>query len=699
MRENGIGNADFKLHRLRRILLAMVVWMIGFSFAHAQTQEPELPRGLYFGYLGDSQTESAAYEQAVANILSAIGSGWTDEEKVIYIHDYIVTHCQYDYTYSKYSASNVILDHSAVCNGYSLAFQDLATRAGIETYFVISRELNHAWNMVVLNGKHYYVDCTWDDPGTGGENHFYDSYCRHNNLLQSQESFVQNKHTSTDWQLSNKNGIGYEEIYNKYNDKTYDNACWKTASYSPMICGNGYMLFLNSTNGTVYRYNGDPAQATKIVQVGRGGYWPVYGMDGYYYSNTYGTLTARDNLIYVNDYQSIYRLDLAENTLYNVYDLSQEERASGFLYGIDLQGSRLKYDIGTGYSDSQKVSSNYLDLSNITGIVATDIQLSKSQYTFKGIGQSITLTASVTPSQAGVDSWISSDTSVAVVENGTVKSVGYGKARITAKTGKLQAFCDIYVDTEWQDAYESDIYGDKLRIKRYIGGNKVITIPAVAYVDGAQYKTFLQTLNSTVAETVAFEPGVELGENSFQDCITLKKADLSGAVFGNFQTNQNFFSGCTSLEEITVPQKTESDNRIPELALPMKFYIKNSDGTTSSQSYTDLGSVPAGSVLVNKANIKINLSTPQIAALANVNSGVQIKWNAVSGAEKYRVFQKNANGVWEKIGDTTGLSFTHTGVTAGTTYTYTLRCLSADGKKYTSSYNNTGKSITYYSSK
>ena len=44
-----------------------------------------------------------------------------------------------------------------------------------------------------------------------------------------------------------------------------------------------------------------------------------------------------------------------------------------------------------------------------------------------------------------------------------------------------------------------------------------------------------------------------------------------------------------------------------------------------------------------------------------------------------------------RIADTTSLTYTDKSAKSGTKYTYTVRCISSDGKQYTSWYNTTGK--------
>ncbi len=83
------------------------------------------------------------------------------------------------------------------------------------------------------------------------------------------------------------------------------------------------------------------------------------------------------------------------------------------------------------------------------------------------------------------------------------------------------------------------------------------------------------------------------------------------------------------------------------------------------------------------------LSTPKITSLSNDFDGIK------TGAAKYRVYRKTGSGSWTKLGDTTKTYWVNKAVRSGTKYTYTVRCVSKDGKSFTSGYDSKGKSITY----
>ena len=75
-------------------------------------------------------------------------------------------------------------------------------------------------------------------------------------------------------------------------------------------------------------------------------------------------------------------------------------------------------------------------------------------------------------------------------------------------------------------------------------------------------------------------------------------------------------------------------------------------------------------------------------------------WKEYPGAAKYRLFRKPAasdaaSHSWEALADTEGTKSVDKKVTSGKKYTYTVRCVTSDGKTYTSGYNKDGKAYVY----
>ena len=92
--------------------------------------------------------------------------------------------------------------------------------------------------------------------------------------------------------------------------------------------------------------------------------------------------------------------------------------------------------------------------------------------------------------------------------------------------------------------------------------------------------------------------------------------------------------------------------------------------------------------------VTVLLYSPVVTKIASINGAVRLNWDKVGGAAKYRVFCHDGT-TWRKIADTTATTYDHKRVVSGKKYTYTVRCVTKDGKQFTSDYNHKGWSITY----
>lgn len=96
-------------------------------------------------------------------ILSSFEDG-SDEFILYQISEYLRTHITY--TEGKYDITSALIDGECVCNGYALAFNMLANRAGIKSDMCIGELTggSHAWNRVTLkDGSYSFYDITFYD--------------------------------------------------------------------------------------------------------------------------------------------------------------------------------------------------------------------------------------------------------------------------------------------------------------------------------------------------------------------------------------------------------------------------------------------------------------------------------------------------------------------------------------------------------
>lgn len=130
-------------------------------------------RSLSGNYTINLQNLSSYESQTVVNVAKQwiseiVTDDMTDVEKLKAIHDKIIDETIYDASSGDeaHSPGAVAFDNKAVCDGYSRMFTIMATLVEIPVVQVTSNIMNHAFNLVYVNGEWLLVDATYDDPIT-----------------------------------------------------------------------------------------------------------------------------------------------------------------------------------------------------------------------------------------------------------------------------------------------------------------------------------------------------------------------------------------------------------------------------------------------------------------------------------------------------------------------------------------------------
>ena len=113
-------------------------------------------------------------------IKNFITNDMSERTKIKTFHDWLIERTKYDknfnsntdkelYPYHPYSAYGPLVEGMAVCSGYSDAMAIFLDKVGIRNYKISSTVSNpsdegHVWNYVLVDGKWYHLDLTWDDP-------------------------------------------------------------------------------------------------------------------------------------------------------------------------------------------------------------------------------------------------------------------------------------------------------------------------------------------------------------------------------------------------------------------------------------------------------------------------------------------------------------------------------------------------------
>lgn len=116
--------------------------------------------------LNELDSSKQYFEELLNNLISGAMVSSTKLEQEKYLHDTICQLLTYD-------ASNALCQGTyeslttkkAMCAGYARLFQIACRKLDIPCYYLTgtSNGESHAWNMVIIDGKQYFVDLTWDD--------------------------------------------------------------------------------------------------------------------------------------------------------------------------------------------------------------------------------------------------------------------------------------------------------------------------------------------------------------------------------------------------------------------------------------------------------------------------------------------------------------------------------------------------------
>ena len=161
------------------------------------------------------EEEEASVERKIKEIVKSVTrSGMSEREKAKALHDWIIDHAEYDYSFRKYTAKELLFEGTGVCEAYMDTYRRMLDEAGIVNETIIGKGngASHGWNVIRIDGQWYHVDCTWDDT----------SRIRYKYFMVSEQAIRQDHSFDCSYQGD------YEFIFN---DKTAKvNRCYSSAA-------------------------------------------------------------------------------------------------------------------------------------------------------------------------------------------------------------------------------------------------------------------------------------------------------------------------------------------------------------------------------------------------------------------------------------------------------------------------------------
>lgn len=274
----------------------------------------------------DQATAKAAYDTAlkkyndeIDHIIGGIAPEMSDLEKALYVHDYLITHFQYDLRlYSTDPSEKAKKVHDVygffnqrvgVCQAYTQTFNAIMHRLGIKCTSAINDTEEHTWNIITLDGKNYHIDATQDDTLYKLDANTYvnqsDGFANHNFFLLSNNT-IKNTTFHSDW---------YSAMYDtSCTDQTYESGyAWNVAD-SPFEYVDGKWYYIDyDTSATDDWYSQlfstvNFKDRTKILDI------DMCSSEGIYYSPYYGGLTSFGNILYFTTPFSVFSYNTFNGT-------------------------------------------------------------------------------------------------------------------------------------------------------------------------------------------------------------------------------------------------------------------------------------------------------------------------------------------------------------------------------------------------
>lgn len=279
---------------------------------------------LYASYHYTATEYSTMYPEFVAGankLLEGIkdNDNLNDVEKALLLHDRIAIWCEYTMgtkPRASYNAYGVFANKSAVCMGYALAYDYLLKQVGIDSYYCSSNALNHAWNIVYIDGVKYHVDVTWDDPT-------YDRSGRvnHTNFLRSTAGITETGHSATDYDSSPT-------------DTTYDSYYWQNSDAAFQLVGDD-IYYIDSTAGNLNKISNDVTTTCKSVSAT----W--WASSNSIWRGNYTTLAFDGKNLLYSQPKGVYKYDVETGTAEVLYTPDFSAGDYYYIYGFKYENCQL----------------------------------------------------------------------------------------------------------------------------------------------------------------------------------------------------------------------------------------------------------------------------------------------------------------------------------------------------------------------
>ena len=216
----------------------------------------------------------------------------------------------------------------------------------IPCFLVTSDEMNHAWNLVYLDGAWYHVDLTYDDPRPDRPGRVL-----HENFLLSDTAIENTAFPHYAWSSAVT-----------CDSEVYAEGIWKYTN-SRMVVMDGKFVYIRSDRRSIERsaLSGDDNKVLFLFKE----HWFVDQKSGAYWNDVCSGLAAYQEYLYFNTPTSIWRIDTKTGSTKVLLTLSEADPYRN-LYGFDIYKGNLEYLVGDDPNREKTAYLRHLKMSYAT---------------------------------------------------------------------------------------------------------------------------------------------------------------------------------------------------------------------------------------------------------------------------------------------------------------------------------------------
>lgn len=597
----------------------------GGDFTYKIVVSPSMDRIMKIRFYYGDDANLSTYQKRVNDLNAEIDTlvakieGMDDFEKALYIHDYIVLNCEYDLELleiletegtltgelrsERYTEYSVLVNGTGICGSYALAYRAILNAAGMECLYLSSSQMNHAWNLVKIDGEWYHVDCCWDDPVP-------DTYgiARRTYFLRTDKEIMDLNHYSWTPGQYKSTSVKYSDMPRNYDIKQkYDDGKW---------------YYFEGT--TLYSSDEYGKNETEITSISA------------------SSIDADDNNVYFSIGRYIYEYDIETEEKIPVYMLSNKDSGNkpseAYLSNIYVNGENVEF-YKSIYSDDKRITAYDTDtlqrekFAAITGITISQSEISLDVF------ETLQLSAEIiaTGSAEGIEiNWSSSNTAaVWVDENGMITAANAGTATITATAFEYTVSCEVTVTGDGLSGLcNSNLkwnYDPSIQKLTLIGEGSVPYMKTICQKFYDKIKTICFSVGITGVDSSAFQYCTNLeeiiipdsltkiGQYAFRYCRSLIHVIIpkSVTIIGD-----DAFYNCTSLKSFTVDENN-------------KYYSNDEYGALFDKEKITMIQFPSGNI-VTEYTVPDSVKNIKIRAFLKCSNLIEV--TVPAGVKKIAAF-------------------------------------------------------------